>query len=324
MGEYTALIVCGLVALLLRGMHQAYFRLPPLELKRLSSRTKPRFRQLYAVAKYGQTAHIFFGLLEFIFAGATIIVFSRAFEPIIALVWLGAFLALWQIASRKHMALFEGLAVQASPLVVQFLKILEPLVDIKKSLPLRRRYRVVTDVYEAEDLRELIDRQRRAINNRIPEEDLESLLRLLDSEARKVKDIMVLHKNIKFVNPKDPIGPILLSELHKSGFSCFPVQGNSENEIVGMLPIEGLSDHTSGGTVADVMDKHVFYVKQDKGLEEVLKAFNKTARRMFIVINENEKIVGLITVKDVIEKLLGQSLHTDFENFGDSKSVAES
>jgi CBS domain containing-hemolysin-like protein len=323
MGEFTVLVACGLVALLLRGIHQAYFRLPTSELKRSSSRTKPSFRQLYAVARYGLTAHIFFGLLEFVFAGATVIILSRAFDPLTALVFLGVFLALWEIISRRRMALFESLAAKASPLVVQFLKVLEPLVDIKKSLPLRRRYRVVTDIYEREDLRELIDRQRRAINNRIPEEDLESLLRVLESEAKKVKDIMVPRKNIKFVTPKDPIGPILLSELHKNGFSCFPVKGNSENEIVGMLPIEGLSDHTAGGTVADVMDKHVFYVRQDKGLEEVLKAFNKTGRRMFIVINEDEKIVGLITVKDVLERLLGQSLHTDFENFGDPKSVAE-
>jgi CBS domain containing-hemolysin-like protein len=323
MGEYTLLIVCGLATLLLRGVHRAYFRLPARELKRLP-RSKSKSKRLYIVARYGLTAHVFFGSLEFVFAGATVIIASRTFEPLAALVFLGAFLILWKIVSRKRMTLFEGLATRLASLVVRFLKLLEPLVEIKKLLPMRRRYRLVTDIYEKEDLRELIDRQRRAINNRIPEEDLESLLRVLESEAKQVQDIMVLHKNIKFVNPKDPIGPILLSELHKSGFSCFPVQGNSENEIVGTLPIEGLSEYTEGGTVADVMDKHVFYVKQDKGLEEVLKAFNKTGRRLFIVIDEKEKIVGLITVKDVLEKFLGQPLRTDFENFGDPKSVAES
>lgn len=323
MGEYTALILCGLITLLLRGIHQAYFFVPVRELKRSPSRTRPRYRRLHAVAAYNRTAHILFGFLEFIFAGATVIILSRAFDPLTSLVGLGVFLTLWKLVSNKQLGLFENLAAQTSPVVVQFLKLIQPLMEIKKSLPLRRRYRVITDIYEKEDLVDLLDRQRRAVNNRIPEEELESLLRVLQSEAKKIKDIMVLRKNIKFVNPKDPIGPILLSELHKSGFSCFPVQGNSENEIVGMLPIEGLSDHTEGGTVADVMDKHVFYVQQNKSLEEVLKAFNKTGRRMFMVVNENEKIAGLVTVKDVLQILLGQSLHTDFENFGDPKSVAK-
>jgi CBS domain containing-hemolysin-like protein len=323
MGEYTVLVLCGLVALFLRGAHLAYFRLPVHELRRSSLRTKPRYRQLYSVARYGLSAHVFFGVLEFVFAGATVIVVSRAFDPLSALVVLGIFLALWKVVSGKRIALFENLAVKASRPVARLIKLVEPLVSIRKSLPLKRRYRVVTDIYEKEDLHDLIDRQRRAVNNRIPGEDLESLLKVLESEAKKIKDIMVPRKNIRFVNPKDPIGPILLSELHKSGFSCFPVKGNSDNEVVGMLPIEGLSDRLEGGVVGDVMDDKVFYVRQDKGVEEVLKAFNKTGRRMFVVIDQHEKITGLVTVKDVIEKLLGHSLHTDFETFGDRESVAE-
>lgn len=316
------LVLCGLVALLLRGLHLAYFRLPAHELRRSSLRTKPRHRRLYSVARYGLSTHVFFGFLEFAFAGATVIIVSRAFDPLTALVVLGILLILWKMTSK--VVLFESLAIKASGPVGHLVKLIEPLVNIKKSLPLKRRYRVVTDLYEKEDLHGLIDRQRRAVNNRIPGEDLESLLKVLESEAKKIKDIMVARKNIKFVNPKDSIGPILLSELHKSGFSCFPVQGNSDNEIIGMLPIEGLTDRLEGGVVGDIMDAHVFYVRQDKGVEEVLKAFNKTGRRMFVVVDQHEKIVGLITVKDVIEKLLGHSLHTDFETFSDRKSVSES
>lgn len=324
MGEYVVLVICGLATLFLRGLHQAYFCLPVRELRRSSPRAKPVARRLYSVARYGLTAHIFFGSWEFVFAGATVIVVSRAFEPLTALIWLGVSLLLWKLVTRKRIVLLENFAAKVSPLTVWFLKLIEPLVNIRKSLPLKRHYRVVTDIYEKEDLNELIDRQRRAVNNRIPAEDLESLLRLLETESKKIKDVMVPRKDIKFVNPKDPIGPILLSELHKSGFSCFPVQGNSENEVVGMLPIEGLSERLEGGVVGDVMDDSVFYVHHDKGLEEVLKAFNKTGRRMFMVIDGRQKIVGLIIVKDVIEKLLGHSLHTDFEAFSDRKSVAES
>lgn len=318
------LFICGLAALFLQSLHHAYFRLSYRELRRLASRGKPVFKRLYSVAKYDTTAHIFFSFLKFVFAAATVIITCRTFDPLMALILLSVFSILWKAAASKDIGFITRQAGSLAPSIAKLLHFIEPLTHLQKSFPLKRRYRLTTDVYEKEDLKEILERQKRAVNNRIEAGDLENALNALEFGSKKIKDHMVPRKNIRFITTKEPIGPILLTELHKSGFSCFPVQGNSENEVVGMLDIESLSAHTEGGIVADAMDPLVFYVQEDKGLEEVLKAFSKTGRHIFMTVNSREKLTGLITVEDVLEQIVGHPLRNDFENYADPKSVAQS
>ncbi len=124
------------------------------------------------------------------------------------------------------------------------------------------------------------------------------------------------------MTPKDPIGPVLLSELHKTEFDCFPIRGNSDKEVAGMLYRQALAEHTEGGTVGQVMEQTVMYLREDEQLEAVLQAFSKTGRHEFMAINSEAALTGMITLKTVLEQIIGHSAKSEFEDYDDPGAVA--
>lgn len=322
MNAYAALFICVAGALLLKALERAYFHLPKKELKRNAIVSKPAFRKLQMVSKYGLTARLFLAPAGFVFGASAVIISSRIFDPFIALGALAVLLALLKIASSKGFGPINKLAAAIAPYLAKPLYYIDPLVRFINSLiPGRHKPYPSTRIYETEDLEDLIKLQQKAPNNRIAQNELSSALKALEFGAKQIKDHMVARDKLHFVSPKDPIGPILLSELHKTGFACFPVQGNSDNEIAGMLYLEDLAGYTKGGMVGDAMEQKVVYIREDKPLEEVLQAFSKTGRHDFMVLDPQAQITGMVNLKDVLEQMIGHSVKTDFEDYDDPSAV---
>lgn len=323
MNVYVALIICVAGTLMAQALLKAYFYLPKKELRRRVYTPKPEYRKLYMVSKYGTFARVFIVMVSFVFAATAVIVASRIFSPFVALLSLAVFFSSLRIVSSKNSAFAIWLAAAIAPYLAKLLHYLEPIAKaIKNISPSSHKRHNNSDIYETEDLQDLIKIQQKASNNRIPQKELIAALNALEFGGKQIKDHMIPKAKIHFVTAKDPIGPILLSELHKTGFKYFPVRGNSENEAGGMLYLEDLAKHTEGGLVSQAMDPKVFYIHEDKPLEEVLQAFSKTGRHEFIVLDSQAQITGSITLKEVLEQMTGHSAKTDFDDYEDASAVA--
>ena len=53
-----------------------------------------------------------------------------------------------------------------------------------------------------------------------------------------------------------------------------------------------------------------------------LAAFLKTQHHLFIVVNEFRETVGLLSLEDVIEALLGQKIIDEYDVYGDIRKAA--
>jgi len=127
------------------------------------------------------------------------------------------------------------------------------------------------------------------------------------------------------VNVNEPIGPILLEELHKTGHSRFPVYEDKQDNIVGTLYIgDLLSKAKEDGKLKDVVKHDTKYVHEDYRLGEVLKAFSTTKQHLFVVVNSFEEFVGIVTIGDILSQLLGVSLTDDFDDYENLRAVAAS
>ncbi|OYW41827.1 hypothetical protein B7Z28_02085 [Candidatus Saccharibacteria bacterium 32-45-3] len=71
------------------------------------------------------------------------------------------------------------------------------------------------------------------------------------------------------------------------------------------------------------MDGEVCFIRDDQNLAHALKAFIKTEKLLFIVVNQYRETVGLLTLEDVIESLIGQKINDEFEHYTDLRAVAE-
>lgn len=157
------------------------------------------------------------------------------------------------------------------------------------------------------------------------EQDKRRIVNSLHFDERTVEEIMTPRGVIQHVKKSDVVGPLLLSELHTTGHSRFPVIDRDIDHVVGLLytrDLITLKDKDSK-TAGQLMDDHVFYINADQTLNHALTAFLKTHRHMFIVVNEYRETAGVVTLEDVIEALLGYKIVDEFDQHDDLRAVAE-
>lgn len=140
-----------------------------------------------------------------------------------------------------------------------------------------------------------------------------------------VRDHMTPRAVIDAVEASELLGPLVLDSLHKTGHSQFPVYDGDIDHAVGMLSIQDLLTVTShkSSRVRTVMDSRVYYIRDDQLLTQALAAFLKTKRHIFIVVNQYRETVGLLSVEDVLEALIGKKIVDEFDAHDDLRKVAE-
>lgn len=311
-GSVLVVLIWGLIAL-----KRGYTYLPAFEMKRRGSRGNQILRDMALIAPYQTAVRLLINALLVLIAFVYLLTIVRTYSNLeVGFIFAGTALGVWYF-SKKNIAMVVRLCAWLG-------KYLLPIVaNLQKVITrLTRSQTVITEIYEREDLKRLITRQATAVNNRISSVDLEAVMHVLEFEHRKIATVMVPYKQIRFVNAKEPIGPILLSELHKSGYKQFPVLGNAKHDIQGILSLKEVADYAEGGYVTEAMDPEVMYVRDNQPLEQVLQAFTKTGKQIFIVIDTREKVLGLITVRDVLEEIIGHTIHGDFNDYHNRELVA--
>lgn len=135
-------------------------------------------------------------------------------------------------------------------------------------------------------------------------EDRQLLSNALRFKERTVKELMAPWEKVVTIADAELLGPLVLDDLHKSGHSLFPV--TKGKAVVGILDI---SDHTDlhlkeSPPVRGVM-QHVEFISQTARASEALDTLLATKQQMLVVVDAEERLVGLITLKDVIRAITG-------------------
>ena len=141
----------------------------------------------------------------------------------------------------------------------------------------------------------------------------------------KIEEIMTPRSMIESVPMNELLGPLVLDDLHKKGYSRFPVIDGDIDHVVGMLRIQDLLtiDRKAKSHRAEtVMNKDVYYIRENQTLQHALAAFLKIQHHLFIVVNEFRETVGLLSLEDVIEALLGQKIIDEYDVYGDIRKAA--
>lgn len=99
----------------------------------------------------------------------------------------------------------------------------------------------------------------------------------------------------------------------ETGYSRIPVQEESKDEIVGIVNLKRAlqqlnqlrHDEQSNGSVTLAMDPP-FYVPDTKRVADMLKEMLQQRLHMAIVVDEYGGTVGLVTLEDILEELVGE------------------
>ena len=130
---------------------------------------------------------------------------------------------------------------------------------------------------------------------------------LLASDEKTVKDIMTPKRRVVSVAPSATLGPIMLSDLEKSGHGYFPVatkKGQPEGILV-LSELTNIEHAKQGRVVRDLMSSHISWSSQDSSLTSLVHTILDEKQYMVFVRNGDEEFVGVVTVADIIRHTLG-------------------
>ncbi len=151
----------------------------------------------------------------------------------------------------------------------------------------------------------------------IPPHHRKMLLNILELEDLSVEDVMVPSKELYSINLDDP-EPRLREVLEQSPHSRLPVcRGNLEH-IVGIinmrdLQLPGLS---AGDSIRQRIEEQLhepYFVPEGSGLHNLLLEFRQRRERVGLIVDEYGVAIGLVTLEDVLEQIIGEFTSTQQE-----------
>lgn len=320
---YILLALAVLKAVIL---YKVYHSIPVHELKRRARQGDKRAGRLFKVAVYGSTLDAGVWLAGTACAAALLVWSARTSGWLAAIVTVvGAWLIVWSRFAANGWA--GSAAAFFAPTHARLLYYLQPvLAPVARLLPPTQRLSLHTGLYEIKDLLELLKRQNKQLDNRIPPLDLQIARNALSFGDKTVGSVMTPRRQVKFAKADDLAGPVLIDELHKSGFSRFPVAADAAKaaspQIIGTLYLNNLVGYSGNGKVKDLMKPEVYFINEDASLRQALSAFLKTHHHLLIAVNSFEEMVGVLSLEDVLEQILGKQIVDEFDAYENLRAVA--
>lgn len=163
--------------------------------------------------------------------------------------------------------------------------------------------RTMVDVSEEEGVLEQVER--------------EMIFNVFDFADAQVKDVMVQRVDIVAVDINDSYDQVL-NIIQKEQFSRLPVYNQSIDDIVGILNVKDLIIAGKSDKEFKVTDymREPCYTFEFKKIQELFKEMKKTRNHMSVVLDEYGGTVGIVTIEDLIEEIVGdiEDEYDDFEN----------
>ncbi len=139
---------------------------------------------------------------------------------------------------------------------------------------------------------------------------LTNILDLGNSDIRSVMqnrmEIAALDVNVSFSEVKKLI--------EETAYSRIPVYEDSLDKIVGILFIKDLLPHIDKNNDFEwkFLIRPPFFMTEHKKLDDALRVFQEKKNHMAIVIDEYGGTLGLVTLEDVLEEIVGE-IKTEFD-----------
>jgi Mg2+/Co2+ transporter CorB len=161
------------------------------------------------------------------------------------------------------------------------------------------------DALSADELRTLVG----TTSHRIPDKNQGMLLNILDLERVTVDDIMVPRKEIFGIdlNNKDEV---ITQEILSSDYTRLPVFTDDINNIIGILHLRNsprlFYQSPFNRDKLKQMLHEPYFIPENTPLHVQLHNFQKAKRRIGIVVDEYGAVLGLVTLEDILEEIVGE------------------
>jgi metal transporter CNNM len=220
-----------------------------------------------------------------------------------------------------------GLEVTAklAPIINKLIMVLSPIARPMGNMLDKLLGDEEPSIYTKEELYKILEEHKVSEFSDIEEDEVQIVKHALGFGDKHVREIMTPRKVVVSVSADELIGPVMIDELHKSGFSRFPVYNDKQAQnFIGTLYLRDLINRKESVLAKEAMRTEIYYVHEEESLAHALKVFLKTNHHLLVVVNTFEEFVGVISFEDVVEQIIGKQVMDEFDKHADLRAVAQS
>jgi Mg2+/Co2+ transporter CorB len=135
------------------------------------------------------------------------------------------------------------------------------------------------------------------------------LLGILDLEKMTVNDIMIPRNEAIGIDLEDSL-PSINSQLRTCHHTRLPVFQGDINNVTGIVHMRSIARLLTRGDLTKETLVHAckepYFVPESTPLHTQLFNFQKQKRRIAIVVDEYGDVIGLVTLEDILEEIVGE------------------
>jgi putative hemolysin len=140
-------------------------------------------------------------------------------------------------------------------------------------------------------------------------DEREMLYKVFDFAEKEASDVMVPRPDVVGISVEMPPEEALRAVL-ESPYTRYPVFRESLDDILGILHVRDLVSALHNSDIAEVelgaLLRPAYVVPETKDLAALLAEFRKTNQHMSVVVDEYGSTVGVVTLEDLLEEIVGE------------------
>jgi len=183
----------------------------------------------------------------------------------------------------------------------------------------------LSTVYSKKELVKLIEDHEDSKRSDIDADEERILKGALSFSEKTVEDIMTPRSAIFSLSHDVLLENGMIKRIVESGHSRIPVYKDKLENIVGIFYVKdlvSLEGDWQGVKVGTISRDKVIYVDYNKPLDDLLNAFKRTRNHLFVVLDEFGVVIGVVTIEDVIEEIIGSEIVDEYDKHVDMQKVA--
>ncbi|PKM77464.1 MAG: hypothetical protein CVU90_07335 [Firmicutes bacterium HGW-Firmicutes-15] len=152
-----------------------------------------------------------------------------------------------------------------------------------------------------EELQMLISQSYRG--GHMGENEQKLLQNVFDFENLVARDVMVSRLDTVFLFKQQSLKQNLLI-ARESGHTRYPLCDETPDKVIGLIHIKDLLYMEEGSSIDGIL-RNMMFIPEYFPLDKLLNEFQKEKQQMAVVVDEYGINVGIVTMEDVLEELVG-------------------
>ncbi len=169
-------------------------------------------------------------------------------------------------------------------------------------------------LYSRQELGFIVSEHLRHKHSELDNDEVEIIRGALQLSEKRVADIMLPIKSVFWLTPDTVLSPETIRKIKKVGRSRIPIFDHSLSKCSGILLMKDLVDidfaHHSY-QIKDLTLHRTRVVGSRTALDTLLRKFFSSSH--LIPVEKNHKIVGIVTIEDLIEEIFGHEIEDEID-----------